>query len=29
MTEELYEEFPDKDKLKEIFERVWNKHFAK
>lgn len=27
MTEELYEEFPDKDKLEKIFERVWNKHF--
>lgn len=29
MAQELYEEFPDKDKLKEIFEKILDKHFDK
>lgn len=27
MADCLYEEFPDKDRLREIFERIWNKYF--
>jgi hypothetical protein len=29
MADTLYEEFPDKERLKEIFNQVWEKHFGK